>query len=236
LQLVFERGPLAGQSVSLEGGTLVAGRGEGSDLRLPETGVSRQHARFQASAQGWTVVDLGSTNGTFVNEQRLPANQPYLLRPGDRVAIGSSILVVQPGEPEGRARPEAELAEGAVRSRPHPALLAAGAIALVVVLVGIVILLVTLLQPEPGPATPTVEGPLEQISTVLPIPGGMEGVMTSVVTMMPSSLPFFPLGPTATPSPEGAVDGQPVARGPAKAPSPIPLPEPPVLSGREAMP
>jgi pSer/pThr/pTyr-binding forkhead associated (FHA) protein len=226
VRLVIEQGPMAGQSVPLEQRAIVVGRGEASELRLPETGISRQHARFQPSPQGWMVIDLGSTNGTFVNGQRLPANQPYLLEPGDRIAIGSSVFVAQPGVAPHGATAE-EPAESPLRNRPQPAVLVAGAVGLIVVLVGIVILLVTLLQPEPEPVTPTVAGPMDQIATVFPVPSGMQDVMTAVVPLLPSDFPFLPSEPTATP--EAALPGRELVRGPAQ---PQMLPEPVTQSER----
>jgi pSer/pThr/pTyr-binding forkhead associated (FHA) protein len=231
VRLVVEQGSMAGQIVPLQGGAIVVGRGEGSDLRLAETGMSRQHARFQSGPQGWTVVDLGSTNGTFVNGQRLPAHQPYLLRPGDRITMGGAVLVVQPGEPHSAAPAEVPQPEQPSR-RPRPALLVAGAVALIVVLVGIVILLVTLLQPEPEPVTPTVAGPLDQITTAFPVPTGLQGVMTSVATLLPTGFPLLPSGPT--PTPESALPGRGMAQGPALSAPPVPLPEPPMQPGKRA--
>ncbi|MFC1961418.1 response regulator [Chloroflexota bacterium] len=53
-----------------------------------DKGVSRQHAALLAGADRLLLVDLGSTNGTFVNEQRLAAQKPYRLRHGDAVRLG----------------------------------------------------------------------------------------------------------------------------------------------------
>jgi pSer/pThr/pTyr-binding forkhead associated (FHA) protein len=228
VRLVIEQGSKAGQSVPLRGGAIVVGRGEGSDLRLLETGISRQHARFQPSPEGWSLVDLHSTNGTFVNGRRLPPEHPYLLRPGDRVAIGNTLLTVLPDEGE-PAVPEEILAEGVGSGgerggKPRPVLLAIGAVGLVVVLVGIVILLVTLLQPEAGPVTPTVAGPLDQITTAFPVPTEFEGVMTSVATLLPTGFPRLPVGPT--PTPEAKEPGLELAQGPPLPAAPGPLPVP----------
>ncbi len=54
----------------------------------PAAYVSRQHAKIVADAGGYFVEDLGSANGTFLNDRRLPANVPSRLRNGDRVRIG----------------------------------------------------------------------------------------------------------------------------------------------------
>lgn len=57
-------------------------------------GVSRRHAIIQATEDGYTIEDLGSTNGTWVNENRLPEETPYVLASGDCVRLGELILYV----------------------------------------------------------------------------------------------------------------------------------------------
>jgi pSer/pThr/pTyr-binding forkhead associated (FHA) protein len=56
----------------------------------PAAYVSRQHARIVADAGGYFLEDLGSANGTFLNDRRLPAGVPTRLRNGDRVRIGKT--------------------------------------------------------------------------------------------------------------------------------------------------
>ncbi len=53
-----------------------------------EAGVSRRHAKIQRQEDQFFVQDLGSTNGTFVNGQRLPPNRPHPLQAGDRLRLG----------------------------------------------------------------------------------------------------------------------------------------------------
>ena len=72
-------------------------------------------------------------------------------------------------------------------------------------MVGIVALLVFLLQPkEEEITTPTPGDPAEQIMTVLPVPTQLQDLVTSVVPMIPTGLPFFPPKETSTPPPPGA--------------------------------
>ncbi len=74
---------------------LSMGRLESNDLPLLSGKVSRQHARFDLTAQGLTITDLGSSNGTVVNSQRIPANQAVLLKIGDAVQIGPYVFYLK---------------------------------------------------------------------------------------------------------------------------------------------
>ena len=62
-------------------------------LRLRDALVSRQHARLSANRNLVVLEDLGSSNGTFVNGERI--NSLAVLSPGDRIAIGLSVLEVR---------------------------------------------------------------------------------------------------------------------------------------------
>jgi hypothetical protein len=72
-----------------EAGELVIGRSSELDLVLVEDMVSRKHAKVTLDAGGITIADLGSTNGTFVNGEKV---RRKLLKEGDRVLIGTNIL------------------------------------------------------------------------------------------------------------------------------------------------
>jgi hypothetical protein len=80
------------QVVALTGSTVI-GRAPECELRLDDTYASSQHARLFGKDAGWYVEDLGSTNGTFVNEQRLAA--PALIQAGDRIRVGTTVLEVR---------------------------------------------------------------------------------------------------------------------------------------------
>lgn len=64
-------------------------------------GVSRRHAQIRRAAEGYEIIDLESTNGTWVNEQRLTPKKPYLLPSGAQLRLGRMRMVVvykEPGE------------------------------------------------------------------------------------------------------------------------------------------
>jgi pSer/pThr/pTyr-binding forkhead associated (FHA) protein len=77
------------RSARLDGSTTI-GRSVECELRLDDTYVSQQHARIFDRSGNWYVEDLGSTNGTFVNEQKLVA--PAMLTPGDKIRVGTTIV------------------------------------------------------------------------------------------------------------------------------------------------
>ncbi|HEX9050537.1 MAG TPA: GGDEF domain-containing protein [Anaeromyxobacter sp.] len=98
--LVFvEGGTLLGVRVAL-GGEVVLGRDPGCTVPLPADDVSRRHARVVAQDGGHEVVDLGSTNGTWVNGARV---ERHRLAPGDRIRVGAYVAAyVAAGDLEGR--------------------------------------------------------------------------------------------------------------------------------------
>ncbi|MBI4170027.1 MAG: SpoIIE family protein phosphatase [Acidobacteria bacterium] len=67
------------------------GRASTNDLNLPDLNVSRVHAQIERHPDGFYVADAGGKNGTFVNERRVAG--PTLLRPGDRVRVGTTTLI-----------------------------------------------------------------------------------------------------------------------------------------------
>jgi hypothetical protein len=73
----------------LGSGTITIGRAAESEIRLTDTSVSRRHAEVRSTGDGWTVVDLGSTNGTKVNGAVVTERK---LQDGDVVSAGDSTL------------------------------------------------------------------------------------------------------------------------------------------------
>jgi diguanylate cyclase (GGDEF)-like protein len=87
--LVVIAGPRLGHRAVLDEAPLEIGRGSQCGLQLDVDSVSRLHARVEWTGQAHKVVDLRSTNGTYVNESRVTEQE---LRDGDRVQIGKVLL------------------------------------------------------------------------------------------------------------------------------------------------
>ncbi|WFB11451.1 zinc-ribbon and FHA domain-containing protein [Streptomyces sp. LX-29] len=89
--LVVRRGPNSGSRFLLDGDLTTAGRHPQSDIFLDDVTVSRRHVEFRRGADGlFTVADVGSLNGTYVNREAIDAVQ---LHNGDEVQIGKYRLV-----------------------------------------------------------------------------------------------------------------------------------------------
>lgn len=83
--LLIVRGPSSGSEIELVGSQMQAGRAPDNAIFLDDITVSRAHAKFVESDRGWTLVDLGSLNGTYVNRERIDTAP---LSHGDEIQIG----------------------------------------------------------------------------------------------------------------------------------------------------
>jgi len=88
-QLVVARAPGHEEGMIYDiDGDLVLGRGDRAEIRLEDPFASSRHARIFQQGNAVVIEDLGSTNGTYLNEEVLQTPRP--LHPGDRVRIGDS--------------------------------------------------------------------------------------------------------------------------------------------------
>jgi pSer/pThr/pTyr-binding forkhead associated (FHA) protein len=93
--IVVERGPRKGMSFLLREGNTTVGRHPESDIFLNDVTVSRHHCRFVAKGDSLTVEDSGSTNGTYLNDDRVDS---AALQAGDEVMVGRFHFVVAHGD------------------------------------------------------------------------------------------------------------------------------------------
>jgi hypothetical protein len=89
--LLMQLGPAQGEMVPLAGSEFLIGRDPSSDWVIDDVEVSRRHARLIPQSGGYAIEDLGSTNGTFVNGQRIRTVLPLL--PGATIRLGENVLL-----------------------------------------------------------------------------------------------------------------------------------------------
>lgn len=109
--LYAEHGPGTGQLLPIGEGALILGRSSSCDLRLPHASISRRHARLTRRGERLYLEDLGSQNGTFLDDERLAG--PRELQVGQRIHIGPAVLRLRmPGVGGGTERPRRRSSSG----------------------------------------------------------------------------------------------------------------------------
>ncbi len=104
------------KDIRVEGASAVIGRTPDADIQIPVSDVSRKHCRIAVAGNKVSLKDLDSSNGTFVNNQKVAETT---LRPGDRLTVGPFTFVVQidgqpkdikavPSKPASQAAPQAQ--------------------------------------------------------------------------------------------------------------------------------
>lgn len=91
-QLVMRLGPTPGKIIALRDDEVTIGRDIVNDIVIGDPEISRKHARFVKLRSGYQLEDLGSTNGTYVNGQRLLG--PHLLESGELIMFGENVGMV----------------------------------------------------------------------------------------------------------------------------------------------
>ncbi len=130
LLLRFPNGQV--QMVPLNQGVVTIGRAPDNTITLPITIVSGHHARIEPRSNGWYFIDIGSSNGSFLNGQRLPHQQVVALTPGTQIVLGQNDqqgvvllaeqLALQPQAPAAYAPPPQGYAQPqtAMQEAPPP--------------------------------------------------------------------------------------------------------------------
>jgi pilus assembly protein CpaF len=191
------------------------GRVQGNDIVLPKGNVSKRHARIVLKDGKFIIVDLKSTNGTYVNGRKITS--PLVVKENDKIYIGDFIVgVVEGGAPMRSATPDplsaAPPSPPAPPSRPEPPAAPPPPPA----------------PPSPPPAPPA---PPEPIAAPPPEPPAPPQPRTRPPRPAPSPPP--PAAPSAPPSPAPSSGARPrlvgagarrAAAKPAPAPSPAPTP------------
>ncbi len=219
MKLVILKGSNVGQEFPLDKAIIRIGRGPNNDIILSDSQLSRQHAEIRRQGDQFFIADLGSTNGTFLNEQRI--HQPQVWPPGAQVRIGSTVLAVREGDAVPVSGPTDYLDEydGFLESGAPPPvqrrsgmamwLVAGGVALLAVIIAGGLLWLLLPRGNKKGTATPS-----------------LTTVATSAI-VMPSPSP--PATPTTevTPSPTEPPTVTPLIEPVATLPSTPAVPPPP---------
>lgn len=90
-RLTIRQGPVPGKVHEMAKDVITLGRDVSNDIVINDAEVSRNHARLTAQSGSYLMEDLASTNGTFVNGQRLIG--PKLLNPGDVIGLGETVVL-----------------------------------------------------------------------------------------------------------------------------------------------
>lgn len=110
-RLIVRRGPQPNQIFELTKDAITLGRDITNDITINDPEVSRHHLRITRGADGYTIEDLGSTNGTFINGQRLTGSRA--MNRGDMIGLGETVTLTydvmrpqQPGVPPQYSQPQ----------------------------------------------------------------------------------------------------------------------------------
>lgn len=120
-RMIVRTGPNPGTKYDLTKEVTLLGRDVSNEIILGDSEISRQHSRLTRTPGGYVLEDLGSTNGTFVNGERLMA--PRVLNPGDLIALGENVtLTFDTIAPEAAATVASTAAQpGEIPEMPAPA-------------------------------------------------------------------------------------------------------------------
>jgi hypothetical protein len=232
--LTLTRGPDAGRRFDIGAAPVTIGRQDQCEVQVPGTWVSRRHARLAWTGTEYIVEDLGSTNGTFVNGERVSG--PRALRSGDRLQLGDQVEFAFEARMPAPVRAKAALpgmapsqgqAPPSQPKRSRAWVWALGLLGLLVIVaagIGIYYLL-----SDKGPqadGTPTVLVAVPQPTTATPPPTATPApTATSTWTPTPTPTRTPTAAPTRTPTatrtrPPTALPSPTRTRAPTVAPSP----------------
>ncbi|KAF0106052.1 MAG: hypothetical protein FD146_2835 [Anaerolineaceae bacterium] len=118
-RFVMRSGPTVGRTFPLEGEEISIGRDTSNKISINDAEISRKHARLLWKGEGYLLEDFGSTNGSFVNGQRLSGSIP--LKVGDLVALGENVVLMVEAEYDPDATRLSARTGKAVKVAPVPA-------------------------------------------------------------------------------------------------------------------
>ena len=118
LTLLNSQNPTALEEFKLTESEIVIGREDAADLTIPSSAVSRRHAKLTREGDSYMIEDLGSSNGTYVNSQKLTGKRQ--LNSNDQIRLGKAVTLVYEAPRKGKpVQVEEELGETIVRPTPE---------------------------------------------------------------------------------------------------------------------
>ena len=115
-RLTVKIGPTPGKVYEIARAAVTLGRDVTNDIVVNDSEISRRHVHLSVQADGCLVEDLASTNGTFINGQRI--TQPTLLKPGQTLGVGETVTLEFSFTPDPQATMMAEQPEAVLRPPP----------------------------------------------------------------------------------------------------------------------
>jgi predicted component of type VI protein secretion system len=123
-ELIIQTGKHQGKTIDLAGMDCIIGRHESCKIRIASEDVSKQHCRLKHKADGLYLKDLGSRNGTFLNDQKI--TEEVQIKPGDLLRIGPMTFLIGQGKPTpAKAAAATEPAKAAGKSSADDDMIAA---------------------------------------------------------------------------------------------------------------
>lgn len=115
-QLIVRAGPTPGKIYPIMKSEMIIGRDPNTDVLINDAEISRHHAVIKVSPEGYTIEDLGSTNGTIINGQRIMG--PHVLHVGEMINLGEHIALIFEAQQE--FDPDATIASARMSFAPPP--------------------------------------------------------------------------------------------------------------------
>src|SRR5438874_9629533 len=108
-------GSLEGEEIELSADPQTVGRGASCNIKIADAGISSKHAKIWCEDGAFFLMDLGSTNGTFLNDREMDREQ---LSDGDTITFGETKARFVADKPKARVAPPGRVASPAVRAAP----------------------------------------------------------------------------------------------------------------------
>ena len=168
-QLSINQGPNAGSTYPLRGRVITIGRSPDNSIVIDDSSVSRHHARLTWQGHAYALEDLGSSNGTWVNNARI--KRPVLLNPGDSIGVGQSVSATF-GSPSGGAAYAATRQVGGAYAagpsgRSNRAWIVAAVVAVALIVAVGALAYVLLIDEDDAPPATSVSGSGEAVVVVV---------------------------------------------------------------------